>query len=111
MAICRRGKTPAVLHHSDQGSQFTSEKFQRPIADHGIICSMSRFGNVWDNAAMKSFLSSLRTERVARKIHRTRDAARANAFDYIERFYNPRLRHPATGYVNPMRFGQMAQAD
>ncbi|MEH2483228.1 transposase InsO family protein [Nitrobacteraceae bacterium AZCC 2146] len=58
------------------------------MADSGIVCSMSRSGNVWDNAAMESFFSSLKTERTARKIYRTRNEARADVFDYIERFYN-----------------------
>jgi transposase InsO family protein len=90
MAVWRRGKADALLHHSDQGSQYTSEQFQRLLLDHGITCSMSRAGNVWDNSAMESFFSSLKTERTARKVYRTRDAARADVFDYIERFYNPR---------------------
>ena len=68
MAIWRRGKPDALLHHSDRGSQYTSEQFQRLLADHGVICSMSRSGNVWDNAAMESFFSSLKTERTARKL-------------------------------------------
>ena len=59
MAIWRRGKPDALLHHSDRGSQYTSEQFQRLMADHGVVCSMSRSGNVWDNAAMESFFSSL----------------------------------------------------
>ena len=67
MAIWRRGKPDALLHHSDRGSQYTSEQFQRLMADHGVVCSMSRSGNVWDNAAMESFFSSLKTERTARK--------------------------------------------
>ena len=71
MAIWRRGKPDALLHHSDQGSQYTSEQFQRLMADNGVTCSMSRPGNVWDNAAMKSFFSSLKTERIARKTYRT----------------------------------------
>ena len=57
------------------------------MADNGIICSMSRSGNVWDNAAMESFFSSLKTERIARKVYRTRNEAKADIFDYIERFY------------------------
>ena len=61
---------------------------QRLMADHGVVCSMSRSGNVWDNAAMESFFSSLKTERTANNIYRTRDEARADVFDYIERFYN-----------------------
>ena len=79
MAIWRRGKPDALLHHSDQGSQYTSEQFQRLLADNGVICSMSRSGNVWDNAAMESFFSSLKTERTARKTYRTRGEANALA--------------------------------
>ena len=104
MAIWRRGKPDSLLHHSDQGSQYTSEQFQRLMADHGITCSMSRSGNVWDNAAMESFFSSLKTERTARKVYRTRDDARADVFDYIERFYNPRRRHSTLGYLSPVEF-------
>ena len=78
-----------LLHHSDRGSQYTSEQFQRLIADHGVTCAMIRSGNCWDNAAMESLFSLLKTERTARKIYRTRDQARADVFDYIERFYNP----------------------
>ena len=88
MAIWRRGKPDALLHHSDQGSQYTSQQFQTLMSDNGVTCSMSRSGNVWDNAAMESFFSSLKTERVRRQVYRTRDAARADVFDYIERFYN-----------------------
>ncbi len=68
MAVWRRGKADALLHHSDQGSQYISEQFQRLLADNGITCSMSRAGNVWDNSAMESFFSSLKTERTARKV-------------------------------------------
>ena len=59
-----------------RGSQYTSEQFQRLMADNGVVCSMSRSGNVWDNAAMESFFSSLKTERTARKLYRTRDEAK-----------------------------------
>jgi putative transposase len=104
MAVWRRGKADALLHHSDQGSQYTSEQFQRLLLDNGITCSMSRAGNVWDNSAMESFFSSLKTERTARKIYRTRDAARADVFDCIKRFYNPRRRHSKLGYLSPMAF-------
>ena len=108
MAIWRRGKPRALLHHSDQGSQYASEQFQRLMADNGVTCSMSRSGNVWDNAAMESFFSSLKTERTARKVYRTRDQARADVFDYIERFYNPRRRHSTIGYLRPMECERMA---
>ena len=108
MAIWRRGKPDALLHHSDQGSQYTSEQFQRLMADNGVTCSMSRSGNVWDNAAMESFFSSLKTERTARKTYRTRNQARADVFDYIERFYNPKRRHSTIGYLSPMEFERQA---
>ena len=107
MAIWRRGKPKAVLPHSDRGSQYTSEQFQRLMADQGVSCSMSRAGNVWDNAAMKSFFSTLKTERTARKTYRTREQAKA-VFDYVERFYNPKRRHSALGYLSPVEFGKQA---
>jgi putative transposase len=108
MAIWRRGKPHALLHHSDRGSQYTSEPFQRLMADHGVTCSMSRAGNCWDNAAMESFFSSLKTERTARKTYRTRDQAKADVFDYIERVYNPKRRHSTLGYISPMEFEMKA---
>src|SRR5579862_275599 len=104
MAIWRRGKPDALLHHSDRGSQYTSEQFQKLLSDHGIVCSMSRSGNVWDTAAMESFFSSLKTERTARKTYRTRDQAKADVFDYIECFYNVKRRHSTIGYLSPMEF-------
>ena len=108
MAIWRRGWPAALLHHSDRGSQYTSEQFQRLMADHGVTCSMSRAGNVWDNAAMESFFSSLKTERTARKTYRTRDEAKADVFDYIERYYNIKRRHSTLGYVSPVAFERQA---
>ena len=108
MAIWRRGRPEALLHHSDRGSQYASDQFQRLMADHGIVCSMSRAGNVWDNAAMESFFSSMKIERTERKAYRTRDQAKADVFDYIERFYNPRRRHSTIGYLSPMEFERQA---
>jgi len=104
MALYRRGRPHALMHHSDRGSQYTSDQFQRLMADHGIACSMSRAGNCWDNAATESFFSSLKTERVARKTYRTRDEARADVFDYVERWYNPQRRHSTLGYLSPIAF-------
>ncbi len=108
MAIWRRGKPNALLHHSDQGSQYTGEPFRRLLEDNGVSCSMSRSGNVWDNAAMESFFSSLKTERTARKVYRSRAEAKADIFDYIERFYNPKLRHSTLGYLSPIEFERKA---
>ena len=110
MAIFRRGRPRAVLHHSDQGSQYTSEDFQRLLESHGIVCSMSRRGNCWDNAAMESFFSTLKTERLSKKYYRTRDDLRADVFDYIERFYNPRRRYSTIGYISPVQFENLKRA-
>jgi putative transposase len=104
MALWRRGKPKGLLFHSDQGSQYTSEEFQNHLRAHGIECSMSRRGNCWDNAAMESFFSSLKTERTSRKNYATRDEARADVFDYIERFYNARRQHSTLGYMSPAQF-------
>ena len=93
-----------VLRRPFESAQYTSEQFQRLMADNGVVCSMSRSGNVWDNAAMESFFSSLKTERIGKKVYRTRDAARVDVFDYIERFYNPVPRHSTIGYLSPVEF-------
>ena len=95
-----------MLHHSDRGSQcaqYIREQFQRLMADHSVVCSMSRSGNVWDNAAMESFFSSLKTERTARRMYRTRNDAKADVFDYIERFYNRASEHPSVYVVEEKR--------
>jgi putative transposase len=78
------------------------------MADHSVACSMSRSGNCWNNAAMESFFSSLKTERTARKTYRTRYDARADVFDYIERLYNPKRRHSTNRYISPMDFEMKA---
>lgn len=104
MAVWRRGKPKALLHHSDQGSQYSSEEFQRLLVEQNITCSMSRRGDCWDNAAMESFFSTLKLERVNRRRYATRDEARADLFDYIERFYNPRRKHSTLGNVSPAEF-------
>lgn len=101
-------KPDALLHHSDQGSQYTSEQFQRLMKDNGVTCSMSRSGNCWDNAAMESFFSSLKTERIRRKVYRSRDQASADVFDYIERFCNPKRRHSTLGYLSFIDFERKA---
>ena len=110
MAVWRRGKPVALLHHSDQGSQYTSEHFQQLLKDQCFTCSMSRAGEVWDNSAMESFFSSLKTERTARKVYRTREQARADVFDYVERFYNSTRRHSTLGYVSPIQFEEALKA-
>ena len=93
-----------VLRRPLESAQYTSEQFQRLMVDNGVVCSMSRSGNVWDNAAMESFFSSLKTERIGKNVYRTRDAPRADVFDYIERFYNTVRRHSTIGYLSPVKF-------
>lgn len=110
MAVTRRGRPDELLHHSDQGSQYTSEAFQKLLVEQGITCSMSRRGNVWDNSAMESFFSSLKTERVNRRKYETRRSARSDLFDYIEGFYNPRRRHSTLGYLSPVVFEEAAKS-
>jgi putative transposase len=104
MALWRRGRPKELLHHSDQGSQYTSEHCQKLLADSGIVCSMSRRGDVWDNSAMESFFASLKKERVHRRNYATRDQARADLFDYVERFYNQRRLHSTIGYMSPAAY-------
>lgn len=74
----------------------------------GVVCSMSRSGNCWDNAAMEIFLSSLKTERAPRKIYRPRDEAKSDVFNYIERFYNAKRRHSTIGYLSLVAFEEKA---
>jgi putative transposase len=92
MAMWQRpGRTPVILH-SDRGCQFTSEEYQRFLEAHHITCSMSAVGSCADNAAAESFFGVLKRERVNRRHYRTRAEARADIFDYIERWHNPRQR-------------------
>ena len=109
MAIWRRRPNSGLLQHSDQGSQYTSEAFQRLLAEHGIECSMSRSGDVWDNAAVESFFWTLKIERTQRKLYRTRDQAKADVFHSIERFYNPGRRHSALGDMSPVEFEKVTE--
>lgn len=111
MAVWRRGKPVALPHHSDQGSQYTSEHFQKLLDEQGITCSMSRAGEVWHNSTMESFFSSLKSERTARKVYRTRGLARSDVFDCIECFYNPTRRHSTLGYVSPVPCEQAQEAE
>jgi putative transposase len=102
MAVWRRGKPDALLHHSDQGSQYTSLQFQQLMAESGIICSMSRSGNVWDNAAMESFFSSLKIERTARK--KLSQPGQSRCVRLYRAVYNATRRHSTIGYVSPVEF-------
>ena len=92
MALWQREEHTPVILHSDRGCQFTSDQYQRFLKGHRLICSMSATGSCADNAPAESFFGLLKRERVNRCQYQTRSEARADIFDYIERFYNPRKR-------------------
>lgn len=104
MAVWRRRPSQRVMVHSDQGSQYGSDDWTRFCGAHNLDPSMSRRGNCWDNAVAESFFSSLKKERIKKRIYKTRDLARADIFDYIEMFYNPTRRHSHLGGVSPEAF-------
>ena len=104
MAIERQNPEPDLLHHSDRGSQYTAEPYQRLLAKHGMRCSMSRKGNCWDNAVAESFFGSLKTELVHRHDFASREDARRAIFEYIEVFYNRQRRHSTLGYLSPVEY-------
>jgi putative transposase len=110
LAVQRRFPREGLLAHSDRGSHYASERYQRLLAKHGITCSMSRRGNCWDNAPMESFFHSLKTELVMHCDYKTRDLARASLFDYMEVFYNRQRRHSTINYVAPLAFEESTSA-
>ena len=106
MGVRRRLPAEGLLAHSDRGSQYASEHYQRLLARHGITCSMSRRADCWDNAPMESFFASLKKELVHGADFATRAEARAAIFEYIEVFYNGQRRHSSLGYVSPAEYEQ-----
>jgi putative transposase len=106
MAVWRRRPKGNVMIHSDQGSQYGSDAWLRFCREHHLQPSMSRRGNCWDNAVAESFFSSLKKERIKKRIYKTREIARADVFDYIEVFYNRKRRHSHLGGVSPEAFEQ-----
>ena len=111
MAVWRRKPEPGLVIHSDQGSQYGSDDWHRFCRAHGLRPSMSRRGNCWDNAVAESFFSSLKKERVRRRIYATREEAKTDLFDYIEMFYNSRRRHSHIGGVSPEVFERTSSQD
>ena len=104
MAYFRRKPPKGLLHHSDRGSQYASEEYQRMLESFGMICSMSRKADCWDNAVAESFFHSLKTEWIKDTVYYTRDKARADVVDYIEMFYNSHRLHSFIDYKNPNEF-------
>jgi transposase InsO family protein len=104
MAIDLRRPEPGLIHHSDRGVQYASAEFRAMLAAHGLVASMSRQGNCYDNAVKESFFHTLKTELVNRERYRTRDEARASVFEYIEAFYNRQRIHSSLDYQSPADF-------
>jgi len=104
MALGQRRPGEDLIHHSDRGVQYLSDDFQALLKVNGITCSMSDKGSCYDNAVVESFFASLKRERTNRRNYRTRDQARADVFDYIERFYNRKRRHGYVGNISPVQF-------
>src|SRR5262249_27649049 len=94
--------------HSDRGSQYGSEHYQRLLARHGITCSMSDVGQCWDNAPMESFFASLKKEMTHHEDYAHGEQAKASILEYIEVFYNRQRRHSTLGYVSPAEYEQAA---
>lgn len=103
-AIRSRRPTHGLIHHSDRGCQYASQRHRELLDLHGIECSMSRRGDCWDNAPMERFMNSLKNEWTERRRYPTLEAARQSIFKYIEIFYNRRRRHQALGYITPAQF-------
>jgi putative transposase len=107
MAITRCKPPQGVIHHSDQGSQYTSKAYQALLKQHGLMASMSRKGMPYDNAVVESFFSNLKHELIHHESFHTREEARTKLFDYIEVFYNRQRLHSALGYRSPMEYEKL----
>lgn len=104
MALANRRPRAGLLHHSDRGSQYAATSYQRVLGEYGLIPSMSRKGNCWDNACVESFFGTLKRELVHHRHYTTRDTARQDIFEYIEVFYNRQRRHSTLGYDSPAEY-------
>jgi len=109
MAIGARRPAPGLLHHSDRGSQYACAEYQGVLAQHGMIASMSRKGNCWDNAVAESFFATLELELILNATWETRDEARRAIFRYIETWYNRERRHSTLGYISPVTYETQLQ--
>ena len=109
MALGRRKPKMGLIHHSDRGSQYAGEDYQRLLAEHGLVGSMSRKGDCWDHAVAERFFGSLKSERTAPGRYSTREEAKTDVIDYIEMFYNSHRLHSYLGYVSPNDFERLAK--
>ena len=104
MAMSMRRPERGLLHHSDRGSQYASAEYRNLLDDHGMIASMSRLGDCWDNAVVESFFATLKTELAADSKWQTREEAKRSIVDYIEVWYNRKRRHQTLGYLTPVEY-------
>jgi transposase InsO family protein len=104
MALARRGPAPQLIHHTDRGSQYTSDAYTKVLDAHRVRSSLSRPHNCWDNAVAESFFATLKSDLVYRHPWPTRAAARTAIFEYIEGFYNPRRIHSTLGNLSPVDY-------
>jgi putative transposase len=108
MALLQRRVRPGLIHHTDQGRQYASAMYLDLLKSHGMIASMSRRGNCYDNAVAESFFSSLKNELIHHSAYKTRDEARTAIFEYIEMFYNRKRRHQSLDYLTPVEYERKA---
>ena len=108
MALAGRRPSKGLVAHSDRGSQYASDHYQGLLTRHGIVCSMSRRANCWDNAPMESFFASLKKELTHGERFATREQAKASLFEYIEVFFNRVRRHSSLGYKSPAEYEMAA---
>lgn len=111
MAIEQRQPAPGLMHHTDQGQTYIAASYQKRLADHEMVSSMSRKGDCWDNAVAESFFATLKFELMDRKPFESRRAARAAIFEYIEVFYNRQRLHQTLGYQTPLEVEEAAESD
>ncbi len=104
MALTHRRPRPGLIHHTDQGATYTSAAYQRRLVQTGLVASMSRKGNCYDNAVVESFFSTLKNDLVHEQDYHTREEAQAEVFEFIEVFYNRQRLHQTLGYVSPVQF-------
>jgi transposase InsO family protein len=104
MVLNRRHPKPGLLHHSDRGSQYAATAYPQHLRAAGMIGSMSRRGNCWDNACVESFFGTLKRELIHHRQYRTREEATQDIFEYLEVFYNRQRRHSTLGYQSPAEF-------
>jgi putative transposase len=110
MALDQRRPPPGLIHHSDRGAQYASRQYQKLLAAHGAIASMSRTGDVYDNAPPESFFATLKVELIHDQQYHSRQQAKTDIFEYIEVFYNPERLHSGLGYRSPVEFEMLSMS-